>query len=194
MNLQKINWKIYFKNPEAACRVAAKPDIFFKVFNSWIPNSPEIFVDVADYKHVHDGPLILLAGYYADYALDLTSRRLGFLYSRKQPMEGSAKEKIKLSLLEILKAADRLENDPAFEGKLKFATNEFLFIINDRALAPNTPETFTGIKPVLQDVLSKALENKEFNLEHLSNPKQRFSVKMTAKREAGLKEMIDRLS
>ena len=199
MNLQKINWKIYFKDAESAkpnssAEALAKPDLFFRVFNSWIPNSPEIFVDVADYKHVHDGPLVLLAGYYVDYALDHTDRRPGFLSSRKQEVKGSALEKIKSSLLEFLKAAQRLSEDPAFGGKLQFATNELLFIVNDRALAPNTPASFSELKPVLEEVFYKVIGNKEFNLEHLSNPRQRFSVRITCKEEPGLKQMIDRLS
>ncbi|MBI4412413.1 MAG: hypothetical protein HY541_08020 [Deltaproteobacteria bacterium] len=189
MNLQKINWKIYFKSA-----VAAKPDIFFKVFNTWIPDSPEIFVDVADYRHVHDGPLVLLAGHYVDYALDHTDRRLGFLSGQKGGIQGDLAERIQSSLLEFLKAAQRLEKDPAFGGKLDFATNELLFIANDRALAPNTSATFSEIKPILYKILSRIFESKELNMEHLPNPKQRFSVKITCKQESDLKQMIDRLS
>lgn len=189
MNLQKINWKICFKDA-----VTAKPDLFFKVFNTWIPGSPEIFVDVADYQHVHDGPLVLLAGHYVDYALDATDRRLGLLYSRKQAMEGASGEKVRLSLLDLLKATQRLEEDPAFGGTLKFTTNELLLIVNDRALTPNTPASFSELKPILQEILSKTFGSKEFNLEHLSHPKQRFSVKINSKHESNLKEMIQRLS
>jgi len=188
MDIQKITWKIYFKNPEAC-----KPEEFFKVFSTWIPNSPEIFVDVIDYKHVVDGPLTLLAGHYVDYMLDHTDRRLGFLYSAKKPLNGSNSEKIEESLADFLESCKRLIEDPLFKGKLQFKTNELLFMINDRGIAPNTPETFSQVKPDLEKV-TRTVFGSDSSLEQVSDPKKRFSVILTCQKETDLKKLIDRLS
>ena len=178
MHLQKIHWKIYFKDPSEA-----RPDDFFRVFNTWIPDSPEIFIDVADYQHVHDGPITLLAGHYADLMLDDTDRRRGFLYARKQPMEGNNAAKISESFKAFTKACRRLSDDPLFEGGLSFKTDEILFTINDRALAPNTSATFQGVKPDLETFFSALLGKGNFTLIHQDDPKQRFSVIISAKKE-----------
>lgn len=186
MNLQKIHWKLYFKNPGAA-----KPADFFKVFNTWIPNSPEIFIDVADYQHVHDGPWTLLVGHILDYALDHSDRRLGFLYNRKKPMDGSTAEKLANSLRDFLKACLRLEQDPIFSGKLSLATHELLFLINDRAIAPNTTDTFNAIRPELRTLCDRVYGKGAYTLSHRDPPKQRFSIAIRAKQAPSLAECLN---
>lgn len=175
MDLQKINWKLYFENPQVV-----NPDDFFRVFNTWIPSSHEVFIDVADYHHVEDGPWTLLVGHFEDYCLDHTDRRLGFVYNRKQVLDGTLEERLKKTLGSVIRASLRLEGDPIFQGKLKFKTNEFLFLINDRALAPNTQETYTSFNPDLDHFFSHLLGKKNFSLEWQNNPKERFSVTMKA--------------
>lgn len=174
MNLQKIHWKVYFKNP-----AVAKPDDFFRVFNTWIPDSPEIFIDVADYQHVHDGPVTLLAGHHVDYALDDTDRRRGFLYARKQPLTGDNASKISGSFSDFTETCKKLADDPLFEGQLQFKTDELLFLINDRGIAPNTKETLNAIKPELEKFFSKQGIG-PVTLTHRADPKQRFSVVISA--------------
>ncbi len=188
MDIQKINWKFFVEDP-----VHAAPDIFFKVFNTWIPDDPEIFVDVADYQHVHDGPLIALVGYYTDYWLDTTDRRVGLLYNRRLPMEGTNGEKLGSSFREILQACVRLQNDPEFKGRLRFRKDEFLFIINDRGIAPNTKETFDVVRPELESILDGVYGKNQYSVEHLNHPKQRFSVKIIVKQSPEIESLIQRL-
>ncbi len=185
MNLQKINWKIFFKDP-----ASAKPDDFFRVFNTWIPDSPEIFIDVADYQHVHDGPITLLVGHYADFALDDSDRKRGLLYSRKRVEEGSNHEKLKRSLAATLKGAERLEKDPVFGGKISFKTSELQLIVNDRALAPNTSQTFQSFKPELDKFCISIFGMGGYSLEHLSNPKQRFSIRIKSQKDLGVSALL----
>jgi hypothetical protein len=188
MNLQYLNWKIYLENP-----AAAEPDEWFKVFSTWIPDAPEIFIDVADYKHVPDGPVTLLVGHYVNYSLDATGRRLGLLYDYKHPLEGGNEEKIRASLLGLLRVAKRLEEDPGFTHKPKFNPGELRFIVNSRALAPNTPASLEAVKPDLTKVLAKAFGESGFSLEHPTDPRQRFSVLVTAKATTDLAGLIKRL-
>ena len=175
MNLQYLNWKIFLENP-----AEAEPEEWFKVFSTWIPDAPEIFIDVADYKHVPDGPVILLVGHYVNYSLDATGRKPGLLYDYKHPVEGTNEEKIRTSLIGILQVAKRLEEDAGFKHKPKFKTGELQLIVNSRAAAPNTPATLEAVKPDLAQVLSKAFGEGAFTLEHLTDPRQRFSVRISA--------------
>lgn len=187
MNIQKINWKLFIADP-----TAASPEAFFKVFNAWIPDSPEIYIDVADYQHAHDGPLTILVGHHSDFWLDATDRRLGLLYNRRTPMEGNNPDKLASTLRDTLTACERLRTDAAFGGKLAFRTDEIHFTINDRGLAPNTRETFDAVRPDLVKLMTQ-LVGGNYKLERLTDPKRRFTVRITTNNQSDLKSLLQRI-
>jgi hypothetical protein len=189
MDLQYLNWKVYLDNPDEA-----EPDEWFKVLNDWIPDSPEIFVDVADYKHVQDGPVVILVGHYLNLSLDHTGRRLGLLYDYKHPMEGSNEDKLKSSLLGLLRAAKRLQDESPFASKPKFKAGELRLIVNSRAIAPNSSETLEAVKPDLAKVLARVFGDGAYTLEHTADPRQRFMVQVKAKGNPSLADLIQRLA
>ncbi len=59
---------------------------FIPVFHDWIQTQQlaELLIDVADYRHVPQGPGIALIAHDAHYVMDLTDARLGLLYSRRR--------------------------------------------------------------------------------------------------------------
>jgi hypothetical protein len=115
-NVQHVNIKIF----------ADKADIdlvdAIPIFHQWIQDrvAPELLIDVADYKHVPDGPGIMLIGHEADYSLDETGGRLGLLYNRKVAVEGNAQAALSQAFDSALSAAKRLETTEPFAGKLHF--------------------------------------------------------------------------
>jgi len=78
LNLHRISVKYFVTDP-----TVVNLDEIVPVFHRWIQNqSVEGFlIDVADYKHVCQGPGVVLIGHEADYALDMTGGRPGLLYS-----------------------------------------------------------------------------------------------------------------
>ena len=62
-----------------------------------------------------------------------------------------------------------------FSGQLKFARQEFQLLINDRAIAPNTPETFEACRGEIAAFLSE-LGDPDAQLAHDGDPRRRFSV------------------
>jgi hypothetical protein len=171
-NLFKIQWKIPIANPDTI-----DPWDFFRAFSSWIPESPEIFIDVVDYRHVHDGPKIALIGHYADFFLDDSDGELGLVYSQKRRRGANFDENLKFALTALKTAADRLTNDPFFDGKLVFLRNKFLFVANDRAAAPNDESTFERLSAPLSHALESVFLNREISLNFNSRQShQRFSV------------------
>lgn len=181
MNLQKIQWKLFFKNPSEI-----KPDNFFRIFNTWIPGSEEIFVDVTDYSHTHDGPVTLLVGHYLDYALDNTDLKLGFLYSHKQPLTGNNQEKLSATFKRFLQACQKL--------KIEFKTDEIFFQINDRALAPPTPKSFTAIKSDLTRFLDGLFTPDSYTLKPKNELKKRFGVLINIKQNQSIADLILKIS
>ena len=175
MNLQHINVKIYVEDDSAV-------DLsrFIDVFHSWIKQQllDELLIDVADYRHVPAGPGVILIGHEADYAMDNKGGRLGLLYNRKAPLDGSNADRFGQALSSAAKACQMLENEFKDNGVLTFSRQEFQLFVNDRAIAPNTAETLQNCQDEIASFLTATIGHNQFNLEHHSNPRQRFGVEV----------------
>jgi hypothetical protein len=154
------------------------------VFQRWIRENAaqEILIDVADYRHVPAGPGVVLVGHQANYSLDNGASRLGLLYNRKAPIEAGAAENIAQALRAALAACRRLEEEPEFEGGLRFG-RDLEIVINDRALAPNTDEAFASIEPAIESALRVVYGAVEFHLERLGDARERLRIAAHARRE-----------
>src|SRR5437763_403185 len=164
MQAQKLCLKLFLKDPGQLHGVKLVP-----VFQSWIQMhavEDHLAIDVADYDHVPDGPGTVLVTHEANFALDSTGGRPGLLYQRKQPLPGNFGDRITITLRHALQAAARLEQHPG----LKFRTDELTFRIADRLLAPNTPETFTAVRPTLEATLRVLFGDAPFSLAHAASP------------------------
>jgi hypothetical protein len=176
MDVHRINVKFYFKEGHDIDR-----ETWFRVFNTWISTATdEVLVDVADYSHVHAGPVVLLVGHEANYSIDNTDHRLGLLYSRKQPLKGNLYECLRAVLLAALKACLRLEEEPELRGRAKFRGDETWLVLNDRLNAPNTEDTFAAIGPDLKGLLNNLYAGAGFTIGRNPNQKQLFSLNIKA--------------
>lgn len=188
INLQNIQWKLHLDE-----KTVGDHHDWFKVFGTWIPDSPEVFVDVADYSHVTDGPVIFLSGHNEAYTLDKTTGRHGLLYERRQPAEGTNPEKLHASFKTLLAHAARVEGDATFKVKPKFLAGDVKFIVNNRAIAPNTDATLAALKPELDALLSKAYGADGYTLEREQDARQRFMVHVKAKAPVAVAEALQKL-
>lgn len=145
--VQHINVKIFVADA-AAIDVADA----VKVFHQWIKDTvcPEMLIDVAEYRHVPAGPGVLLIGHEANYSFDERENRLGLLYNRKSPVEGTFQSRLAQAHKAALDACGRLEKESIFKGKLKFDRSAMEVFINDRLLAPNNEETWRVLEPELK--------------------------------------------
>ena len=173
MDLQHINVKIYVEG-----KLQVDPARFIDVFHGWIQQKTleGLLIDVADYRHVPSGPGVMLIGHEADYSMDNAGNRYGLLYNRKFPLEGSNADRFRQAVSCAANACRLLENEFEEDGKLKFSRREFELFVNDRALAPNTTETFESLEPELQSFLETALGHDKFSFERYSDPRSRFGV------------------
>ncbi|NET23757.1 MAG: hypothetical protein F6K07_32685 [Okeania sp. SIO1H5] len=183
MELQKINWKIFLKSEPAP-----SPDSLFQALAAWIPESPEVFIDVADYQHVQNGPLVLLAGHEVDFAWDATNGQLGLLYSAKQPLSGSHSEKLQSTLDALLAAAERLQADPIFDNELAFDASELLFIINDRSIAVNDGRGVASL-PELGALMNRLFGEDGYSVATDPDPRQRFHLQVRAHEDLSLQAL-----
>ena len=96
--------------------------LFTGVFQRWIQDNAlgELLIDVADYRHVFQGPGTVLIGHESDYTIDSRDGRLGLLYTRKRQTTEDVATQLRTSLQRAFKAADLLEHEVAFKPALKF--------------------------------------------------------------------------
>lgn len=121
------------------------------VFQRWIQRRSlrGLLIDVADYRHVPNGPSIILIGHEADYAFDLRGGQAGLAYTRKQPLEGELSDSLKTAFEQLIQAAHQLENEPSMNGiKFNLDTAEITFL--DRLTAPNRPDVFEQLRPSVE--------------------------------------------
>jgi hypothetical protein len=186
MNIQHINIKFYIENPESVNLAD-----FSAVFNTWIQKHrlDELLIDVADYLHVHNGPGLLLIGHEADYSLDNRAGRLGLLYNRKKPLEGSTQDKLAQAARAALTAALILQK----ENGLKFNGQEAQVIVNDRLLAPNNTKTFGAVEPDLKAFFNKLFAGTEYTITNIAEPRERFTVNVKAAKNFDLETLFKNL-
>jgi hypothetical protein len=147
-------------------------------------------IDVANYQHVPQGPGVVLIGHGADYFLDEGEGRPGLLHNRKRAGLPPA-ERLGDLARRTLQAASLLEKDLALTGKIKFATNELLFRVNDRLAAPNTDATLAALKPELE-ALCKTLFAGPYELARAGGPKELFAVRIKSPASPPLATLLER--
>tara|TARA_Y100000588_G_scaffold393100_1_gene507579 strand:- start:932 stop:1540 length:609 start_codon:yes stop_codon:yes gene_type:complete len=176
--------------------------IFIPVFHRWIQEKAveTLLIDVADYRHVKDGPSILLAGYEANYAIDVSEGRPSLCYYRKQPCSGSLSTKLTLATRALLKAASLLETDVEVGATCKFRYDEICFFPNDRLVAPTTAYTSQNLVTELEGFRHLLFREKNISIDHSKrfdtavNIKERIFFSIKGESGATAKELINNLS
>jgi hypothetical protein len=173
MDLQRFEIKLFAAEGEGV-----ELALLIPVFHRWIQTRAVegMLIDVADYSHVVDGPGILLVAHEANYALDETGGRRGFLYSRKQPLDGTLAERLFRAAEIALRACRELESAPELGGRLRFRGDEIRVIANDRLAAPNTEETWRAFEPELRAFLERLQPGVPYEVVRAESARERFAV------------------
>ena len=160
MELQHFNVKIFVDG-----EVPVSGEDFINVFHRWTAEQsmPEMMIDVADYRHVPNGPGVVMVGHEADYYMDHTDGRPGLRYSCKVAQDGSNSDRFRHALESAKTTCGRLETE---FPNLKFSRDQIQITINDRAFAPNTPETQTQLKSDLPTVITDVLSDSSADIQY----------------------------
>lgn len=154
------------------------------VFHRWIQEKrlDEVLIDVADYRHVPQGPGVVLVAHDAHYALDTTDGRLGLLYSRRRETHPtrlaiqSVAERLRSVVHCTLTACQYLEADPALQGRVRFRGNELLLRCNDRLHGADSAEAYAALAQHLAPCLASLYPHQEVAVERLSTRADRLTV------------------
>ena len=171
MELHRIGVKFFASDPSSVHLESLIP-----IFHGWIQKqsvAAHLLIDVHDYSHVPQGPGILLVAHEGNFSLDMSEGRPGLVYYRKIPTSLSAVEHLVAIVRIGLQGCKLLEKDSG----IRFGTDEFVIIANDRLNAPNTEQTFRELQPALSAALKQTFEGATFKLTRTNiDPKERLAV------------------
>jgi hypothetical protein len=175
---------------------------FIPVFHDWIQlqQLEELLIDVADYRHVPEGPGVVLVAHDAHYAMDLAEGRLGLLYSRRRETHPSrcAIHSVENRLRSVwhcaLTACQHLEAHPMLHGRLQFRGNELLLRCNDRLQAPNTPAAYDALCQHLEPFLATLYPGQRVEVEHVSEHTSRLTVGIMVAEPPDVDTLLTRLA
>lgn len=172
-DFQHINVKIF-----ASAGSTVNWPSLIPVFHRWIREqaAPELLIDVADYSHVPAGPGVMVIGHQAHYSVDNRDNRLGLVYNRRTKAEGSAQDRIRQAYDAALWAARKLEQEPELGGSLRFDERSIEVWVNDRLLAPNTPEIAREFESEVSTFLTSRFGAAP-NLQSPSDPRELVRVR-----------------
>ena len=165
------------------------------VFHRWIQDgvlTDELAIDVADYRHVPEGPGVILVAHEAIYGMDLGDGALGLLYDRRAVVDGTPQERLRQAARTALNACRLLEEDPAL-GDLRFDAGRIQVSVNDRAIAPNTDDTDRALRPEVERLLETLWGSGDHTLERLGEPRERYRLGASAGRPIPVAEILGRL-
>jgi len=174
---------------------------FIPVFHDWIQTQQleELLIDVADYRHVPEGPGVVLVAHDAHYAMDLAEGRLGLLYSRRRETHPSrcaiqgVADRLRSVWHCALTACQRLEAHPVLHGRLQFRGNELLLRCNDRLQAPNTPAAYDELCQYLEPFLATLYPGQRVEVEHISENTSRLTVAIKVAETPDVDTLLTRL-
>jgi hypothetical protein len=189
MELQKINVKVFTAEPN---------DIpltdFIDIFHTWIQATDGVYLDIADYSHMQAGPGIVLVADDANVSIDETGNRRGLLYSQKGKLSGSNQEKLNTVLRSALENCQRLEEEPALRGKLRFVGNQVEILVNDRLVAPNSSDAFEEIRPEIDFLGRRLYASTNFTLlRNHEDPRHRLNVTLSTPLSFETKTLLNNL-
>jgi hypothetical protein len=189
VKVQQLSVKLFAEDP-----IGFDQSVLIPIFHDWIRRrrlEDRLLIDVADYRHVADGPGVMLVAHEAHYGLDQGGGRLGLLCSRKRDEPGDASARLLDAVRDALRAGHYLEREPTFP--LRFRGGELEIRVQSRLLAPNRPETLVELRPELDAFLARLYPGADVQTDHLDEPRQAFGVRVRTPENPSLAELLGRV-
>jgi hypothetical protein len=168
---------------------------YIPIFHAWIRDKRirgRLLFDVADYKHVSDGPGVMLIAHEGHYALDQGGGRLGLKWSRKRDEPGPAEQRFAEGVRDVLIGARELEAEPT--SPLRFSGAEIEIYVQSQLVAPNNDETFSALEPDLRELGKRLHAGADISVEHLpSDARYPFGVRIKTSKSDDLATLLARI-
>lgn len=191
MDLQQLSVKLFVASSGGRVDQSA----LIPIFHRWIREHSlreRVLVDVADYRHVHHGPGVMIIAHDAHYGLDEEAGEQGLLYSRKRDEIGPADEKLAHALSQALSACALLEAEDSVQP-LAFAGDRVLVRVQSRLVADNSGASFAELEPHLAALAGRLYPEQGVDIRHVGDPRAPLSAEIRAEGDPGVEALRARL-
>ena len=196
---QRITVKYFLEEAAGLSLPAIVP-----IFQRWIQEHrvEGLLIDVADYKHVYEGPGVVLIGHEVDYAIDLSDGRPGLLQRRKRLLSDPAGEDsdprledhLRKAFRSTLGACQALSKEDSLKGRIHFRTDEVEITFPDRLRTPNQAETFEALQGAILEVLAEVYPGTKIELERAEGePRGPLTVQAKVPEAVDLDTLVARI-
>ena len=197
MDCVKIDLKLFLDDA-----ADVELEAFIPVFHRWIQAQDweDTLIDVADYRHVPNGPGVILVAHDAQYAMDTSDGRIGLLYSRRRETHASHQhirsmtQRLHSVVRSALTTCQRLEAEATLPRPLRFRGNELLLRFNDRLAAPNTAQAYDALRECLEPLLVQLYPGAPPQVDWVEDPATRLSLSIKADESPDVETLISRLA
>ncbi|AMA10183.1 hypothetical protein [Picosynechococcus sp. PCC 73109] len=159
------------------------------VFQGWIRDEKigGTLIDVVDYRHVPDGPGIMLVTYEINYMMEHQGGYGLYAQRRWSSVENQPHTE---AIADLVQSAAKFGSLLEQETEITLKGNEFLYISNDRLNGPNTDEGFAAVKADLSAALTQIYGGKAFTIERIqNNPKERLTLSVKVDSPVAIAEL-----
>ena len=149
------------------------------IFHEWIRlhKLKGTLIDVADYRHVPNGPGVMLITHEINYAMDHHDGQLGISAQRKLGEGATHQDRIVALARAAASFGQLLESDARVKHQLNFEGGKFHYMANDRLHAPNTDETFAALQPDIEAAAAQLYPGQTVSVTRLENdPRDRLTA------------------
>lgn len=156
-----------------------QPEDILPIFQRWIQEHAieGMLIDVIDYKHVPDGPGIVLIADEFDLAYDLADGEIGLYFVRKRELPESLNPALRLVFSHALAAARALEAEAP--GDIVFDFNSAKISFLDRIHYRNEPQVFESVRETLTETLSEIFGEAVLISRLYDDPRAIFALRCT---------------
>jgi hypothetical protein len=187
---QQLSVKFFAQDPGAVDLAG-----FIPIFHRWIQENrlpDRLLIDVADYRHVANGPGIVLIAHEAHYSLDAEHGPLGLQCAQRRDAPGELEDKLVDAFRQTLTACRHLEDDPT--RPVRFRTDRARIAILSRRFAPVTAETWEAAHPAVSALAARLYPGQPVRLQPSTDPRAPFAVDLESPESPGLATLLDRLA
>ncbi len=160
------------------------PEDILPIFQRWIQEHrlEGMLIDVIDYKHVPEGPGIVLIADEVDLAYDLTDGEIGLYYIRKRDLPAELDEALRLVFRGALAAALALEAEAPGDILFEFGSAKISFL--DRMNYPNTADVFADARSIMTELLNGIYGRDVAVARFYDDPRALFALRCTVTGES----------
>lgn len=168
--------------------------VFIDIFHEWIRlrSLSGVLLDVADYRHVPEGPGIMLITHDINFSMDYAEGRFGLFAQRKRGSGLTHQER----LLDLVRATVEfgalLAADSRVAGRLSLEAGAFHYLSNDRLAVPNSEAGFAAIQPDLAAAAGLIYPAQTASITRIENDaRDRLTVHIDSSQSLSMQALLD---